>query len=543
MAKLTGDKFLDLLKKSGLVDPDPLAQALSAFEAKHGAEALADGQLLSDYLVEAGIITTWQCDKLMDGRHKGFFLGNYKLLRHLGSGGMSSVYLAEHKHMRRRVAIKVLPQNRIDDSSYLARFYLEARAAAALDHANIVRAYDVDNEDRVHFLVMEYVEGRDLQQTVKKDGPMSFEMAADYIRQAADGLAHAHHVGLVHRDIKPANLLVDLKGTVKVLDMGLARFSDDKQASLTVAHDENVLGTADYLAPEQAIDSHSVDARADLYSLGCTLYFLLVGDPPFPEGTLAQRLMKHQTTEPKSIYDFRADAPKELVGICQRMMAKTVEKRFQTADDVAAALANFLAGGPATTSQPDEALRTTRNPAGAATALAPRRTDKGGDSGAGDSDVKGAKARRDFPNPLEKSPALHDSTTNLENPTVKGSGAQRAVPGDSGLQRKSGDSKSGSSPKQPPPKKLVMAKALDPIPDFNINTEFNVPATSGSDARRKPTKTSSANVKKPAEPKPPRKPFKTFQTPMKTMLIASAISAAVVGLVIVIMAATGPLLD
>ena len=191
---------------------------------------------------------------------------------------MSSVYLAEHVTMCRRVAIKVLPHSRVKDSSYLARFYREARAAAALDDPNIVRAYDVDSDvekqtgKETHYLVMEYVEGRDLQVAVTADGPLSPVQAADYIRQAASGLAHAHQVGLIHRDIKPGNLLIDIKGTVKILDMGLAAFSDDSQASLTIAHDERVLGTVDYLSPEQAIDSHTVDGRADIYSLGCTLY-------------------------------------------------------------------------------------------------------------------------------------------------------------------------------------------------------------------------------------------------------------------------------
>ena len=166
---------------------------------------------------------------------------------------MSSVYLAEHVLMQRRVAIKVLPKNRVDDSSYLARFHREAQAAAALDHRNIVRAYDVDNDGNIHYLVMEYVEGRDLQQIVKEDGPLDYAAAAEYIRQAAEGLAHAHQAGLIHRDVKPANLLVDQKNVVKVLDLGLARFTDEDKASLTVAYDENVLGTADYLAPEQAL--------------------------------------------------------------------------------------------------------------------------------------------------------------------------------------------------------------------------------------------------------------------------------------------------
>ena len=178
-----------------------------------------------------------------------------------------------------------------------------------MDHRNIVRAYDVDNDGDIHYLVMEYVDGRDLQQMVKEDGPLDYAAAADYIRQAAEGLAHAHQAGLIHRDVKPANLLVDQKNVVKVLDLGLARFTDEDRASLTVAYDENVLGTADYLAPEQAIDSHGVDARADIYSLGCSFYFLLTGHPPFPDGTLPQRLMAHQKQPPPSICHGSARRP------------------------------------------------------------------------------------------------------------------------------------------------------------------------------------------------------------------------------------------
>jgi serine/threonine-protein kinase len=167
-------------------------------------------------------------------------------------------------------------------------------------------------------------------------------MAADYMQQAAEGLQHAHDSGLIHRDIKPANLLVDQSGTLKVLDMGLAKFSDDEQPSLTIAHDENVLGTADYLAPEQAINSHGVDHRADIYSLGCTLYFLLTGHPPFPEGTLPQRLMKHQTEMPPSIYEDRDDAPQGLVNICLKMMVKSPEGRYQHAREVSEDLKAWL---------------------------------------------------------------------------------------------------------------------------------------------------------------------------------------------------------
>ncbi|HCS52845.1 MAG TPA: serine/threonine protein kinase, partial [Planctomycetaceae bacterium] len=208
----------------------------------------------------------------------------------LGRGEMSAVYMAEHIAMQRKCAIKVLPANRVKDTSYLGRFQREARAVATLDHPNIVRAYDVDQQNEggaeIHFLVMEYVEGQSIEKLVNSKGPMPFVEIADIIRQAAEGLFHAHNAGLVHRDIKPGNLLVSQNGTVKLLDLGLARFfKEDGEESLTIKHDEKVLGTADYLAPEQAVDSHNVDQRGDIYSLGCTFYFALTGHPPFTDGT------------------------------------------------------------------------------------------------------------------------------------------------------------------------------------------------------------------------------------------------------------------
>ncbi|MDX1964192.1 MAG: serine/threonine-protein kinase [Pirellulales bacterium] len=348
----SAEQFLDLLRRSNLIEErqlnDFLDQAgqLSASTAVAVAQAdapsLSPARKLADSLIQARLLTPWQVEQLFKKKHKGFFLGKYKLLGHIGSGGMSSVYLAEHLLMQRRVAIKVLPQSRVDDSSYLARFRREAQAAAALDHKNIVRAYDIDNEGKHHFIVMEYVEGRDLQNLVKSDGPLGYELAADYIRQAAEGLQHAHDANLIHRDIKPANLLVDAKGVVKILDMGLARFTDETTASLTIAHDENVLGTADYLPPEQAKNSHESDHRADIYSLGCTLYFLLTGHPPFRDGTLAQRVLKHQTEPPPSIYLDRPDAPQALVEVCLRMMVKQPAARIQTAGEVARLLSAWL---------------------------------------------------------------------------------------------------------------------------------------------------------------------------------------------------------
>jgi serine/threonine protein kinase len=343
MTKVTNNKLVDLLRRSNLIEEAKLTAFLDNAARTHGEAALEEQNRLAELLIEANLITRWQADKLLAGKHRGFRLGKYKLLGQIGKGGMSSVYLAEHELMKRRVAIKVLPRNRVGDSSYLERFRLEARAVAKLDDPNIVRAYDIDNEGDVHYIVMEYVDGHDLHQAIVNNGPLDFDTAADYIAQVANGLQHAHEMGLVHRDIKPANCLVDKHGTVKLLDLGLAKLTEDDQASLTMANEENVLGTADYLAPEQALNSHEADSRSDIYSLGCTLYFLLTGSPPFPEGSISERLLKHQTARPDSIFKTRPEAPPSIVEICEVMMSKKPDDRYQSAGEVASELKSWLA--------------------------------------------------------------------------------------------------------------------------------------------------------------------------------------------------------
>lgn len=343
--KLTVESFLQVVRQSGLIDKDQLAKLLQEYEAR-GVD-VTKSQAIAEALIADDVITRWQAEKLLAGKHKGFTLGKYKLLDLLGKGGMSSVYLAEHVLMKRRCAIKVLPSKRVNDSSYLARFHREAQAVASVDHPNIVRAYDVDcaqdRDSQIHFLVMEYVNGQSLQELIIRSGPADYADAMEYIRQAAEGLDHAHRAGLVHRDIKPANLLIDTNGTIKLLDMGLARFFDDQAENpLTVAHDEKVLGTADYLAPEQALDSHTVDIRADIYSLGCSLYFFLTGNPPFTEGTLTQRLMWHQTKAFPPLTNSRIDCPKSLSAVLDKMVEKKPEDRYQTAAEVADACRQWL---------------------------------------------------------------------------------------------------------------------------------------------------------------------------------------------------------
>lgn len=339
MTRMPFEAYLGVVRQSGLVPEEQLAEVVR--ELQSTSKDTLDSTQLAERLLARELITPWQNAKLQQGIHKGFQLGKYRLLRHVGSGGMSSVYLGEHLLMKRLAAIKVLPKARVDDSSYLQRFLLEARAVASLDHPNIVKAYNVSNEGSTHYIVMEYVEGQDLEKMVLSQGTLSYEEAADYIRQAADGLAHAHQRSMIHRDIKPSNLLVDREGTVKILDMGLAKLTKDSR-SLTVEHNEQVLGTTDYLAPEQAIDSSRVDYRADIYSLGCSLYFLLTGHPPFPTGSLAQRLMKHQVEEPAPITNDRPDVPLAIVDICNRMMSKKPEDRYQSAGEVSEHLARYL---------------------------------------------------------------------------------------------------------------------------------------------------------------------------------------------------------
>ena len=343
---LSSERFLEIVANSGLVD----AAELETLE-KRVREHL-DGRLPKDpakiarLLVKKQLLTEWHVEKLLSGKYKGFFLGKYKLLGHIGTGGMSSVYLAEHTRMGDKRAIKVLPKSRVKDATYLARFQLEAKAIASLHHPNIVLAHDMDNDGDVHYIVMEYVDGVDMQQMVKQDGPLGLETAAVMVAQAARGLHHAHEKGVIHRDVKPANLLIDKTGRVRLLDMGLALVNAEEDQSLTVANNENVLGTADYLAPEQALNSHSVDHRADIYGLGCTLYYLLTGKPPFSDGTLAQRIARHQKEMPKSIRTIRKDCSGELEGICVKMIQKDPRYRYQSAEEVAIALERYAENAP-----------------------------------------------------------------------------------------------------------------------------------------------------------------------------------------------------
>jgi serine/threonine protein kinase len=304
-----------------------------------------DGQDLARELVRRKWLTEYQARELFKGRVRGLVLGDYRVLDQIAVGGMGDVFKAEHRRMERVVALKVLKESLLDSPKAVERFQREVRAVARLDHPNVVAAYDAGEADGRHYLAMQYVDGPNLKVLVRDRGPLPPGPALDYFLQAALGLEYAHAAGVVHRDVKPSNLLVDRKGLVKVLDLGLARLEDDLRAErpsdappgrLTVR--DQMLGTADYMSPEQANDTRVADARSDIYSLGCTLYYLLTGKPPYPGDTVAQTLLAHHQSPIPSLRAVRNDVPEQVDAIFARMLAKQPHERYQSLSEVLAAL-------------------------------------------------------------------------------------------------------------------------------------------------------------------------------------------------------------
>ena len=337
--------LIGVLKRGKLVPSQKMKRVLA--ELKHRQPDSLSASELANLLVRDRLLTQYQADQLLAGRHRSLCIGKYRLLEPIGSGGMGKVYRAEHIIMHRHVALKVLSGAMRSDPLAVARFLRESRAAAALNHPNIIRVYDIDQELDMHYLVMEYITGVSVDEFVRRLGPLPWDQAADFIRQGACGLQHAWQSGIVHRDIKPANLLIDSTGVIKILDMGLAVFHEDEseEASLTQMGNERLLGTADFLSPEQAINSHDVDIRTDVYSLGATFYYVLTGSPPFPSGSLAHKLLCHQTKEPRPIRDVRPEIPKELAEILSRMMGKQPDDRYLP-DEIIELLAPFARSTP-----------------------------------------------------------------------------------------------------------------------------------------------------------------------------------------------------
>jgi hypothetical protein len=266
----------------------------------------------------------------------------FRIIRELGRGGMGVVYEAEQTLMERRVALKVINPSVLNNPDALARFHGEVKAAGKLDHKNIVRAYDAEAAGNLHLLVMEFVEGQSLAEVLQKKGPLPAAQACYYVYQAARGLQHAHEKGMVHRDIKPHNLMLTPDRQVKVLDFGLARLRSERGGGAGLTQADSFMGTPEYVAPEQATDARTADIKADIYSLGCTLYCLLTGRPPFQEDTPIKTILAHLDQVPRPLHELRPDVPPALSAVVAKMLAKKADERYQTPNEVAQALVPFV---------------------------------------------------------------------------------------------------------------------------------------------------------------------------------------------------------
>ena len=331
------EEFFKRLEDSGLLNDSIVEQQDQLLRASSGDAAAAE-------LVQQNLLTDFQSEVLVKGESIPLVIGDYVVTDRIGRGGMGYVLKGRHRRMKRQVAIKFLLKSLTESEDLQRRFEREVEAAAQLHHQNIVTAYDAGVHDGSHYLVMQYVDGDDLSHIVKTQGPLSVAEAVDVIQQAAEGLGYAHEQGIVHRDIKPGNLLRDSRGIVRILDMGLARIKPspgdalDGGAHADLTNTGSVMGTIDYMAPEQALDAKSADHRADIYALGCTLYFLLTGNPPFRSDTIMRRLLAHREQDAPLITHTRPEAPSELDQIFATMMAKKKEDRYASMKHLIAAL-------------------------------------------------------------------------------------------------------------------------------------------------------------------------------------------------------------
>ncbi len=320
--------FLASAVKSQLVTIEEIRRLM---ELLHDQGDSLSAKHVAQSFVHAGAVTHWQSEQLLRGKKRGFLLGDFLLRKPLGRGGQCVVYLATHRIMRRQVALKILPPDESKKAPVAERFRRETRVASQLNHPNVVCVYEYGQCNNKCFLAMEYVEGGNLHEAVSRSGAMSYLFAIDVIQQAAQGLSHIHERQVVHRDLKPTNILLSTQGRVKIIDLGLAKVENDEFEGLD---SKRLLGTAGYVAPEQIVNSAEVDARADLYSLGCTLYYLLTGKPPYRDDDASQQLVKHQTAPVPDVRAIRSDCPMALVDLLIRLLSKKPTDRPRTAAEL-----------------------------------------------------------------------------------------------------------------------------------------------------------------------------------------------------------------
>ncbi|OAI49361.1 hypothetical protein AYO44_06415 [Planctomycetaceae bacterium SCGC AG-212-F19] len=338
--------LVEELRRLRLLAP---AQLVGLGEARQ--RSFPNPRALAQHLLQQGLLTPYQLNRIFGGHGAELVVGPYLMLERLGEGGMGQVFKARHLRLDRIVAVKLIRKDRLGQADAVERFRREVQAAAQLAHPNVVLALDGDEIGSTLYFTMEYIEGIDLARLVRETGPQDIAMSCSFIRQAALGLQHIHEHGLVHRDIKPSNLMISHAygqpsgGVVKILDLGLARLrwkNDPNQPALSssdmITRAGLVIGTPEFIAPEQAVNAHGADIRADLYSLGCTFYFLLAGKPPFRQGTPLETLFAHRFEEPVPVDQHRPEVPPAVATIVHRLMAKAPADRFQTPGELAAAL-------------------------------------------------------------------------------------------------------------------------------------------------------------------------------------------------------------
>jgi serine/threonine protein kinase len=349
--RLSRDELLKNLADSGVFSQAEIDAAID------GVGPQADGEHLLQALMNAGKLTPFQAAAVVQRQFDQLHIGKYQVLERLGAGGMGTVFKARHRSMKRIVAIKVLSPSVASSQQFVQRFQREVEAVARLSHPNVVMAFDADEAEVGHFLVMEFVNGRDLASEVQKRGHLAVPEAVDCILQAARGLDYAHGQGIIHRDIKPANLLHDVSGAVKIADLGLARFNNQlgqatqEQTALTQAG--SIMGTVDFMSPEQALGLTDIDHRCDVYSLGCTLHYLLLGRPPYQGQTYMAILLQHREGPIPSLSTARSDVPPGLDVVFRRMVAKRPQDRFAAMAEVITALQPFAVASPPPAKAPD----------------------------------------------------------------------------------------------------------------------------------------------------------------------------------------------
>jgi serine/threonine protein kinase len=340
--------FLSALRGSGLLTP---AQADDL--TRWAAQTKPDVNALAKEIGRRGWLTNFQIKEVFRGRAKDLTVDRYILLDLVGEGGMGRVYKAHDTRLARDVALKIIRKERLSNPAAVARFGHEMVALGQLQHPNVVKAFDASQNGDTHFVVMEFIDGQDLTKIVQARGPLPMPEACEAIRKAALGLHHAYEAGLVHRDIKPSNILVGRDGkTVKLVDLGLARLDEPGKDEARVTQEGYVIGTPDFLAPEQARDPGSVDIRADIYALGATLYYILTGRVPFSGANPTEKLLKHCTEPPPALRQHRPEAPPQLEHLIHWCMAKRPEDRPQTPMQLAIALQPFCPMPRASGAQP-----------------------------------------------------------------------------------------------------------------------------------------------------------------------------------------------